>query len=155
MHVADLMAKPVVTATAAESLESVARKMLDNKIGAVVVVDREGKAEGIITETDFAEKARLPYSSFNMPSVLGRYVTEDSLERIYRDARAKKCGDAMHRGVHAVEESDPVEKAADLMLRHHVKHIPVLRSGRPVGMLAHHDLLRGVYYASRKKPAAA
>ena len=139
------MARPCVTANLGEDLESVAKKMLTHKIGAVVVVDRQGQAQGIITETDFAEKARLPYSSHDMPSVLGRYVTEDSLERIYQDARALKADKTMHKGVHAVQEGDPVEKAADLMLRHGIKHIPVLRGGQPVGMVAQHDLLRGIY----------
>ena len=151
MRVEDLMARPVVTAAHGENLESVAKKMLANKIGAVVVVDPDGKAEGIITETDFAEKARIPYSTYDTPTVLGRYVTEDTLARIYRAARAKKAHQAMHKGLYAVEEHDPVERAADIMLRHGVKHVPVLRGGVPVGMLAQHDLLRAMLY----RPAAA
>lgn len=149
MRVEDIMAKPVVTANGGESLESVAKKMLQNKIGAVVVVDAEGQATGILTETDFVEKAGLPYAKRDLPSLLGRYVTEDTLERMYQDARSRKAHQAMHKGLWSVTESDPVEKAADLMLRHNVKHLPVLRGRRPVGMVAHHDLLRAIQAPKR------
>lgn len=142
MRCEDIMARPVVTAKVGESLESVAKKMLDYKIGSVIVVDPNGAAAGIITETDFAQKARLPYSKHDAPTLLGRFVTDGSLERMYQDARSKKARDAMHQGIWSVTEADPVEKAAELMLRHNVKHVPVLRGGQPVGMVAEHDLLR-------------
>lgn len=87
-----------------------------------------------------------------MPTLLGRFVTDGSLERLYQDARAKKAHEAMHKGLWSVAENDPIEKAADLMLRHDIKHVPVLRGGRPVGGVAEHDLLRTL---SRPKAAAA
>lgn len=153
MRVEDIMAKPVVTAQKGETLEAAAQKMLAHKIGCVVVVEADGTAAGILSQSDFVERAGLPYSqNHQVPTLLGRYVTEAGLERIYQDARSRRVHEAMRKPLFSVAEGDPIEKAADLMLRHDVKHVPVLRAGRPIGMVSAHDLLRAV---QRGKAAAA
>jgi len=41
-----------------------------------------------------------------------------------------------------VSEDDTVTRAVELMLKHDVNRLPVVRDGRPVGIVARHDLLR-------------
>jgi len=41
-----------------------------------------------------------------------------------------------------VFEEDGVEHVLELMLRHGYYRIPVVRDGKPVGIIARHDLLR-------------
>ena len=47
-------------------------------------------------------------------------------------------------------EETPLEEIARLMLRYDVNHIPVLRDGTPVGIVARHDFLRLI--AAEEKP---
>jgi len=143
MHVNDIMSKPVVTARADDGLEMVARQMLNKKIGSVVVVDGEGKAAGIITETDFsAHEPAAPLDSFRMPKLWGQWIGMHGLENVYAEARRIKAAKIMQKQVVALKEDDPAERAVDLMSRHEFHHLPVLRDGKPVGMVTHHDLLK-------------
>lgn len=150
MKVQDLMSKPVVTAKADDSLESVARQMLDKKLGSIVVVDNAGKATGIITESDFnAHEPAAPLDSFRMPKLWGQWVGLHGLENIYAEARRIKASKIMQKSIVSLKEDDPAERAVDLMMRHEFHHLPVLRDGKPVGMVAHHDLLKLVMARAR------
>lgn len=156
MHVNEIMSKPVVTARREDSLESVARQMLNKKIGSVVVVDGEGKAAGIITESDFAaHEPPAPLDSFRQPKLWGQWIGMHGLENVYAEARRIRAEKIMQKAVVALKEDDPAERAVDLMTRHGFHHLPVLRDGRPVGMVAHHDLLKLVKLAAAKGPRAA
>ncbi len=143
MHVQDIMSRPVVTAKANDTLESVARQMLNKKVGSIVVVDDAGKATGIITESDFnAHEPAAPLDSFRMPKLWGQWVGLHGLENVYAEACRIKVSKIMQQKVVSLNEDDPAERAVDLMLRHEFHHLPVLRDGKPVGMVAHHDLLK-------------
>jgi acetoin utilization protein AcuB len=52
LTVAKVMTKTVITVDPTELVEEAARKMVDNNIGCVPVVDGEGFPVGIVTETD-------------------------------------------------------------------------------------------------------
>ena len=143
MKVQDLMSKPVVTAKADDSLESVARQMLNKKIGSVVVVDNTGQATGIITESDFqAHEPAAPLDSFRQPKLWGQWIGLHGLDDVYAEARRIKASKIMQKTIVSLREDDPAERAVDLMMRHEFHHLPVLRDGKPVGMVAHHDLLK-------------
>ncbi len=53
--VGDIMSSPVTTVEADEDLAAAARTMLEDKVGSLVVVD-EGRAVGILTETDLLRR---------------------------------------------------------------------------------------------------
>ncbi len=143
MRAEDIMAHPVVTVREDESLEAAARRMLEHHIGCLVVVDPGGRAVGVLAEADFmAHEAGIPFSTYELPKLFGKWVGASGLEAIYAHARKVPVREVAKPLVAFVGPGDPVEKAVDLMLRHRVKHVPVLRDGRPVGMVAHHDLLR-------------
>ena len=48
----------------------------------------------------------------------------------------------MTEHVITLEENDRLEKAEMLFKKHHIRHIPVVRSGVVLGMLSYTDLLR-------------
>ena len=150
MKVQDIMSTPVVTAKAEDSLEAVARQMLNKKIGSVVVVDNAGQAQGIITESDFsAHEPPAPLDSFRMPKLWGQWIGLHGLENVYAEAKRIKAAKIMQKGIVSLKEDDPAERAVDLMMRHEFHHLPVLRDGKPVGMVAHHDLLKLVKAQAR------
>lgn len=150
MHVKDIMSKPVVTARPNDTLEAVANQLLNKKIGSVLVVNDAGKAEGIITESDFAaHEPAAPLDSFRQPKLWGQWIGLHGLDNVYAEARRIKAAKIMQQRLVYLNEEDPAERAIDLMERHGIHHLPVLRDGRPVGMVAHHDLLKMVRRAAR------
>lgn len=143
MKVNEIMASPAITVGESTSLEDVARLMLDKGIGCVPVVDEEGKIAGIVTEASFAAKSKgIPFSTFRAPQLLGRWLSDTSVANIYAEARQTPVSEIMVKNVVTIEEDDSVNRAVELMLEHDINRVPVVRDGRPIGIVARHDLLR-------------
>jgi CBS domain-containing protein len=137
------MASPAITVDRSTSLEDVARLMLDKGIGCVPVVDEEGKIAGIVTESSFTAKSKgIPFSTFRAPQLLGRWLSDASVAEIYAESRQTPVSEIMAKNVVTIEEDESVNRAVELMLEHDINRVPVVRDGRPVGVIARHDLLR-------------
>lgn len=144
MLVREIMTSPVITVRTDMAAPEVARVMQERDIGAVPVVDEGGRLCGIITESDFTGVARcVPFSLDLAPIVFGaRAASVEELQRIYAMARKLKAKEVMSDRVETLEESDDVGTAVHRMLTHNLKHMPVVRDGTPVGMVARHDVLK-------------
>jgi predicted transcriptional regulator len=51
--------------------------------------------------------------------------------------------------VQTAEESEEIGAVVQRMLARNLRHVPVARNGKPVGMLARHDILKLVAAPSR------
>lgn len=142
MKVNDIMTQPVITVREDTPLHEVAALMLDQRIGGVPVVSEEGELKGMITESDFTAKEKcFPFSMFRAPELFGHWLSNDA-EELYAAARTMPAREIMSTWVVTVAEDDSVEKVLELILRHDVNRIPVVRDRKPIGIVARHDLLR-------------
>ena len=144
MTVKELMTEPVVTVDENMPVADVARVMQEHDIGAVVVVDASGQLRGIVTESDFTGIGRsVPFSVALAPVLFGaRAATIAELERIYVMARQLRARQIMSDKVQTAEESEEIGAVVQRMLARNLRHVPVVRNGKPVGMLARHDILK-------------
>lgn len=142
--VKDLMTTPALTVREDALAPEIARLMREKDVGSVIVVKADRTLAGIITEADFTGVGRcVPFSLELAPVILGlRAANLDELKRIYSQARQLTARDIMHDKVVTVRESDPIGQAVKTMMTTGHKHLPVVREGRPVGMLARHDVLK-------------
>jgi CBS domain-containing protein len=125
------------------SLEEAARLMLAHKIGCLPVVDAEGKLAGIVTESDFAAKQKgIPFSLYRFPQVFGEWMPKSGVEKMYEAARNKPVCEVMSRHVATVNADDDVAEVLRTMQRTGFHRLPVVSAGKPVGVIARHDLLR-------------
>jgi CBS domain-containing protein len=105
-----------VEASAADAV----RKMLDYHVGAVGVVDREGRVAGIFTERDVLRKLTL--SGVNPETTPVRDLMTPNVEM-------------------ATEETGPGEAMATMVERH-FRHLPVINdAGKLLGILSIRNLL--------------
>jgi CBS domain-containing protein len=117
-NVAELMTREVVTVDPADTIGEAAEKMIDARIGAVLVSDF-GSVIGILTERDVLRAvAHRTHSS---------------------EARVRQW---MTREVVTVPPSMDADEAARTMLERNFRHLPVLDDGRPVGIVSMRDLTR-------------
>ncbi|MFW6083891.1 MAG: CBS domain-containing protein [Gemmatimonadota bacterium] len=138
-----IMSVPPVTVAPDASLSEAAELMLDRSVGSLLVVDSDGQLIGIVTDTDFAaRRAGIPFSTLRRPQVLGQWLGEEGVERVYEEARRRSVGEVMSRQVHSVAPDASVEQVLRTMLDRDIKHVPVVEEGRAVGMIARHDLLK-------------
>jgi CBS domain-containing protein len=116
--VSQLMTREVVTVDPADTIGEAAEKMIDAKIGAVLVSDF-GAIIGILTERDVLRAvAHRTHSS---------------------EARVRQW---MTREVVTVPPSMDADEAARTMLERNFRHLPVVDDGRPVGIVSMRDLAR-------------
>lgn len=147
---ADAMSTPAVAVAESVSLGAAARIMTERNIGCLPVVDADGKLVGMLTERMFQAllAGGRPVNSlpFAQRTVLELYsgrprginVTEQGL----RELTARPVKSVMFREPAVVGPGTPLWAVADRMLQAHVSHIAVVSEGRPVGVIARHDLLK-------------
>lgn len=152
MKVDEIMVHPVIVVNEDATVEEIAKIMLDRRIGCVPVVDRQGKLVGVVTDSNFAAKERgFPFSNFFAPQLFGKWMPKEESERIYKEAKNLKAKEIMSAPAITVTEEDDLEEVVIKMLKHDFNHIPVVRDGVPVGMVARHDLLKLILQENKLK----
>ncbi len=145
MRARELLTHPVVTVRKETSVAEIARAMVEHRVGCVLVVDGHGKLHGIVTQTDFGgDQHGVPFSMELLLQMFSRSMPAGEIDKVRNQARGTTAGTIMVTEVITAEEDTPVEEIARNMLRYDIDHIPVVREGVPIGMVARHDFLRMV-----------
>jgi CBS domain-containing protein len=117
MEIRDVMTESVVTAPPDCPVRHVAELMRERNVGSVVLVDGEGRPAGFVTDRDLAVS-----------------VLADG-----RDPDEPVAGHASAPVVTGAPDM-AVEQAAELMVRHGIRRLPVLDGDAMVGILTLDDL---------------
>jgi CBS domain-containing protein len=143
MKVRQVMSSPPISVHESMTAGDVARLMMDKDIGAVVVVDDDGRLRGLITESDFTGVARcVPFTMELAPVIFGsRAASLRELEAIYAQAKTLPASRIMSEKVTTCQEDDDIGAVVHTMLKKKLKHVPVVRGEKVVGMVARHDVL--------------
>ena len=115
-----LTGRSVLTMRAEATALDAAKEMSRNKVGAILVTDSGDRPCGIFTERD----------------LMVRVVVAG------RDPASVRLEEAMTREVFT---APPEAKVADVrreLQERHIRHLPVVRDGRVIGVLSLRDLLR-------------
>ena len=91
----------------------------DNNVGALVVLESDGKLDGIFTERDYARKVILK----------GRSSRETMLQ------------DIMTESPTFVTPDTKIEECMQLMSRKYIRHLPVMDNGQLVGVVSIGDIV--------------
>ena len=119
LKVEDIMVKEVITIDEKATVKDAADVMNKFEIGCLLVT-REGKAVGIITERD----------------LLKRVVSQ------VKHPRRTKVEGVMSKPLIVVEPTMELEEAAKLMFRLKIKKLPVVKGGQLIGLVTLTDLAR-------------
>ncbi|MEM0087099.1 MAG: CBS domain-containing protein [Candidatus Micrarchaeaceae archaeon] len=119
--VKDIMSFPVITATAKESVKSIALKMKSKKISSVVIVDESNVPIGIVTQGDIVNK------------LIAR--TKNLLF-----AKAKNV---MSSPVITIKGDVTLENAANTMAKNRIKKLCVTdNEGKLIGIITEEDIVK-------------
>jgi CBS domain-containing protein len=143
MKASDVMTANVVAVQATTSVDEIARLLMRHAIGGVPVVDARRRVIGIVTERDlFLKEKGIPFSAVKIPTMFKQWVDPRQLDEIYELACQHTAADVMTADVVCADADDDVGHVAWLMVEGNLKHIPVTREGRLVGMITRTDLIR-------------
>lgn len=140
MKVRDVMTSKVVRVQPATRLKDLARLLLERRISGVPVVNEDGNVVGVVSEADLvAKQVGRPLSRRTMLDwILGE---RPSLWE-QRTRTATTVAQAMTAPAITVDADRPLGEAASLMVDRGVNRLPVIESGRLVGILTRADLVR-------------
>jgi len=143
MNVKDVMTPHVLSVTPDESIFVAARLMLQKKISGLPVVDGLGNLVGIVSEGDFLRRAETG-TKRQRPKWMEFFLGPGRLADEYVQISGRKVRDVMTEDVRTVTPDAPLEDVVRLMERHHIKRVPVVESGKIVGIVTRANLLRAM-----------
>ncbi len=123
-------------------LEDLIRIMAVQRLNGMPVVDEEQKVIGFISHHDIIQ-ALLPnyLGIISSNSPLTEFI---QLSKKLKEYASHKVEEFMKRDIITIGEDDNDVMAADLLIRHRVHHLPVLRDGYLVGIVTMRDLLKAM-----------
>ena len=127
MQVHECMNTNPITITPKTTYAQASRLLRVKKLHALPVTDNEGQLVGIVTEKDLL--------NISPVAVLGVHTISDILSAIAVE-------EAMTRRVITVQEDDPLEDAARILIDHKIRNLPVMRGDQLVGMVTWTAILR-------------
>jgi signal-transduction protein with cAMP-binding, CBS, and nucleotidyltransferase domain len=125
ININDMMSKTLETIQETASIQEGAKKMKENDVSSLVVLDNQNKPQGIVTERDIVRKACI------------------------NDTRTSEVTirDIMSSPIITIDSTASASKAVDMMLQHDVRHLVVVgnEDNKPIGMITPLDLRAGEY----------
>lgn len=119
-QIQDIMTKQLHTVGKDVPLLDVARMMRDQRIGDVLVTNRDGTLCGIVTDRDIVVRA----------DALGKPLNKTPVGDICTDTLVK------------LSPTSSIDEAVSIMREHAIRRVPVVRDGCAVGIVTIGDLAR-------------
>jgi CBS domain-containing protein len=121
LSVSDMMTKKLEAIEGTASVQEAAKKMKDNNVSSLVVVDGEGEPQGLVTERDLVRKVCIN-------DVRTSAVTNKEI---------------MSSPIITIESKSSASAAVDMMLQNNIRHLIVVdknNANKPIGMITPLDL---------------
>jgi len=118
IFVRDVMNSPLVSGSKEDSVADLARKMVEFKVGSVVIIDGD-RVEGVVTDGDMVRKV---VARDLQPSVT-------------------KAKEIMSAPLYTIDASKEVTEAARMMRKLGIKRLGVVHKGKVVGIISMSDVL--------------
>ena len=132
LTISDIMRKKLETIEEMASVQEAAKKMKDKNVSSLVVVDTNGKPQGLVTERDLARKVCI--NDVHTSTVTNKEIMSSPLITISSNLSPST--------------------AADMMLQNNVRHLLVVDDkdnvNKPIGMITPRDFTRYQEYAANE-----
>jgi len=120
MLVKDAMNKDVKTIGENDNVRNAAERMVNNRIGSLVVLSQSGELLGLLTERDI------------LRDVVARGESSDEI----------KVGEVMTKNIIVISPEATLEDAANVMTENRIKKLPVVdQEGHLIGIVTASDLI--------------
>jgi CBS domain-containing protein len=154
MKAKDVMTSTVISVEPDATILQAARQMLQHHISGLPVIDKSGKIVGILSEGDFLRR-RETQTARKRSRWLEFLMGPGRLAAEYSHSHANKVAEAITTDVQTVTEDAPLEDIVELMERHRIKRVPVLRGDKVVGIVTRSNLMHAMVSLARAEPKPA
>ena len=143
MQAADVMTVNVVSVDPEMPVQQIAKLLSDRGISGVPVVEKDGRLVGMISEGDLMRRVETG-TQVRRSWWLEMLSTNTELASDYVKTHGRRARHVMTGKVVTVEETTPLVAIADLLERHRIKRVPVVRNGALVGIVSRANLVRAL-----------
>lgn len=130
LTIGDILGKKLESIEEMSSVQEAAKKMKDKDVSSLVVVDVDGKPQGLVTERDLVRKVCV--NDLSTRSVTSKEIMSSPLITI--------------------KSNSTPSAAADMMLKNNVRHLLVVddksKSNKPIGIVTPLDFARYQEYTT-------
>lgn len=144
--VKDVMMSPIVTISENTPLGEAVALMHDLCISGLPVVDAEGSLVGLVTEYDVIQ-AMMPRTTDFLQSDPSAVRTEAMRQRFCEIAH-EPVSQFMAKNIATISDHESILEAAGVVLIRKCKRVPVVREGKPVGIVSRVDILKAMLQCS-------
>jgi CBS domain-containing protein len=146
------MTKNVITATPGDLVIDAIKKLSENNISGMPVIDKDNKVVGMISETDILKSLKLESRTLSwvFPSshALGMTFEESVNHRKMKDAlkeiKNTNIEDIMKKEVITVDEKKTIAEVSSIMANNEVNRVPVIKDGKIIGIVTRGDIIQGI-----------
>ena len=151
MRVSEVMTRRVISVSPETSIRQALELMLKARISGLPVIDDRGTLVGVISEGDFLHRAEIGTERKYSPWYDALFGTGETASA-YTRAHGLKVAEVMTNKVITTTGTSPLHKAVELMERHHIKRLPVMRGRKVVGIITRANLMRALASIHRGTP---
>jgi CBS domain-containing protein len=149
MKARDVMTSPVITVKPNTSVKEVARLFLERRISAVPVVDDQGTIVGILSEGDLVHRREIS-TERRRPWWLALMAGGEVLAAEYVKAHANRVNEIMTRKVITAAPDTPLHEIAEVLEKHRIKRLPIVRDRQLVGIVSRANLVQAIATSGSK-----
>lgn len=128
-HILQLKGHDVWSVSPDDSVFEALRRMADKGVGALMVLDKNDKLVGVISERDYARKIIL----------------------FGKASRDTKVSEIMTSVVYTVHPEQTIDEIMELMNAKKIRHVPVVEdNGELIGVVSIGDVVKNIIYRQRE-----
>jgi CBS domain-containing protein len=150
MQARDVMVRGVISVSPDMPVQIAANAMVSNCVSALPVIDIYAKLVGIISEGDLIRRVEISTEWLRFGGAGETHLSSDSLAKEFVKSHAKRVSDVMTREVITAPPETPLREIANLMEKHFIKRVPIVRNELVVGIVSRANLLQVLARASDK-----
>ena len=147
----DIMSSPGIACREGAWLEEVAELLADREVSGVPVIDDEGNVTGVVSEKDLAHALGSPLLRLAMRHAIRTGPFLRMPRRV--PSGGSRARDIMTSPAITAHPDTPIHILAEVMVSKSVNRVPILSSGRLVGVVTRTDVLGAVAGLDRKQSA--
>jgi len=143
MNARDVMVHDVVTVGPDEDVSKAVQLLVNHDISALPVVDGELRVIGILSEADLLHREKLGTEK-HRAWWLEAITPASMLAMDYAKSHGRKVAELMSEHVISANEDTSLSELANLLEKHRIKRLPILKDGKIVGIVSRANLIQAL-----------
>jgi CBS-domain-containing membrane protein len=143
MRAMDVMVRDVVTTSPDEDVDQVVELLAQHDASTLPVVDTDGNVVGMIGDLDLMRRSEIGTEKHH-PWWMEAMTPASKLAGEFAKSHGRRVSEVMSTHIISASEDTPLGDIANLLEKHRIKRVPILRDGKLVGMVSRSNLIQAL-----------